>query len=125
MRGAVVSRSVVTVSLVVVAVAFGLDRFSDPDFPDGVRLLVQVLVVVAALAVAGISYNAWSTTRPQSPRLMGAMVTSLIGGAGLASAVTSAENGALFGGSQLPALGVVALTFAVVLLNSEARQAGS
>lgn len=113
---------VVTVALLVVAVIFFLDQVLEVDWPEGALWPLRIALLVAAVAVAGIAYAGWSGGEPAAPRPLVAMITSLIGGACLASAVTSADDGTVFGSGALGAVAVVAIAFGVIVFNLEARE---
>ncbi len=113
---------VVTVALLVVAVVFFLDQVLEIDWPEGALWPLRIALLVAAVAVAGIAYAGWSGGEPAAPRPLVAMVTSLIGGACLASAVTSADDGTVFGTGALGAVALVAIAFGVIVFNLEARE---
>lgn len=113
---------VVTVALLVVAVVFLLDQVLEIDWPEGALWPLRIALLVAAVVVAGIAYTGWSGGEPAAPRPLVAMITSLIGGACLASAVTSADDGTVFGSGALGAVAVVAIAFGVIVFNLEARE---
>ncbi|WP_229054321.1 hypothetical protein [Aeromicrobium sp. Leaf350] len=113
---------VLVVALLVVAVGFLLDQVLEIDWPEGALWPIRIVLLVAAVAVAGIAYAGWSSGEPAAPRPLVAMITSLIGGACLASAVTSAEDGTVFGSGALGAVAVVAIAFGVIVFNLEARE---
>lgn len=113
---------VLTVALVVVAVVFLLDQVLEIDWPEGALWPLRIVLLLAAVAVAGIAYAGWSSGEPGAPRPLVAMITSLIGGACLASAVTSADDGTVFGSGALGAVAVVAIAFGVIVFNLEARE---
>lgn len=113
---------VVTVALLVVAVVFFLDQVLEIDWPEGALWPLRIALLVAAVAVAGVAYAAWSGGEPAAPRPLVAMITSLIGGACLASAVTSADDGTVFGSGALGAVAVVAIAFGVIVFNLQARE---
>lgn len=100
----------------VVLALYVTDVLGDVAWPDGFVVPGRVLVVVAALLVAGICYQAWSTVTAQqrTPLVHAAAAASLVGGAALASAVTSAPAGDLMGAHALATLGTAALVAAVV-----------
>lgn len=92
------------------------DVLADAAWPDGFVVPGRVIVVVAAVVVAGICYQAWATATAEqrTPLVHAAAGASLIGGAAIASAVTTAEAGRIFGTSALATLGTAALVAAVV-----------
>ncbi|MEG9227565.1 hypothetical protein [Aeromicrobium sp. Sec7.5] len=113
---------ILTVALIVVAFFFVLDQVLEIDWPEGALWPFRIVLLVAAVVVAGIAYAGWSGGEPAAPRPLVAMITSLIGGACLASAVTSADDGTIFGSGALGAVAVVATTFGVIVFNLEARE---
>ncbi|GAA1743962.1 hypothetical protein GCM10009710_24960 [Aeromicrobium alkaliterrae] len=113
---------IITAALVVVAAVYVADRLFEVEWPSGAVWPLRILLIVAAVLIAGIAYQLWSTGDPKSPRPIVAMVTSLIGGACLASAVTSAPDGTIVGTGLLGAVSLVALAFGATVLNIEARE---
>ncbi|MCK5892262.1 hypothetical protein [Aeromicrobium sp.] len=120
--GTGVRSRVLSVALLVVAVVFFLDQLLEIDWPEGALWPLRIVLLVAAVVVAGIAYAGWSAGEPAATRPLVAMITSLIGGACLASAVTSADDGTVFGSSSLASVAVVAITFGVVTFNLAARE---
>lgn len=100
----------------VVLALYVTDVLGDVSWPDGLVLPGRVLLVVAALLVAGICYQAWAaeTTEQRTPLVHAAAGASLVGGAALTSAVFSAPAGDLLGAHALATLGTGALMAAVV-----------
>lgn len=92
------------------------DVLGDAAWPDGFVVPGRVVVVVAAVVIAGICYQAWAsvTSQQRTPLVHASAGASLIGGAALASAVTAAEAGRIFGAPALATLGTAALVAAVV-----------
>ena len=120
MRTGTLSR-VVTVAMLVVVVVFAVERVFDVHVPDGGIWPLRILVLVAAVVIAGIAYQRWSAGEFQAPRPLGAMIASLIGGASLASAVTSAPDGTVMGTGALAGVAVVALAFGVIVMDIDFR----
>lgn len=100
----------------VVLALYVTDVLGDVPWPDGFVLPGRVLLIVAALVVAGICYQAWATvtSEQRTPLVHAAAAASLVGGAALTSAVFSAPEGALLGAHALATLGTAALVAAVV-----------
>ncbi len=113
---------IMTVAMAVVAVVFFLDQVLEIDWPEGALWPLRIVLLLAAVVVAGIAYAGWSGGEPAAPRPLVAMITSLIGGACLASAVTSADDGTVFGSGALGAVAVVAIAFGVIVFNLEGRE---
>ncbi len=122
MRGA--SRIALIVSFIVVVVAIALDRSDDVAVDGGAVLGLQVAVVLAAVVSAGIAYGAWAAAKPASTELLAAMISALVGGASVTSAVTTSQGDAIYAGWLMPVLGAVALAFAMDLLRREGRAVG-
>ena len=106
--------------LVVIAV-LALDRVADVDWSQGSVPAVRGLLLVAAVVVAGICYQTWSTNPPRTPLVVSAAIVSLVGGAAFASSVTSAPHGEVLSNGPLPLVGLVALLFATIALTLESR----
>ncbi|KQY56090.1 hypothetical protein ASD11_16635 [Aeromicrobium sp. Root495] len=113
---------VAAVALAVVVAVWILDRLADVEWPEGAVPVVRAVLLVAAVAIAGIAYQTWSTNPPRTPLVVSSMIVSLVGGAAFASAVTSAPSGEVLTSGPLPVVGVVALVFAVVALTAESSK---
>lgn len=92
------------------------DVLGDASWPEGFVVWGRVFVVVAAVLVAGICYQGWAaaTSQERTPLVHAAAGASLVGGAALVSAVTSAADGRLLGAPALATLGTAAVVAAVV-----------
>ncbi len=97
----------------VLLVLFVADVLGDVAWPDGFVVPGRVLVVALAVVIAAVCFQVWST-RERTPLVNAAAGASLLGGAAVASAVTTATDGDLFGSGPLSTLGVAALVAAVV-----------
>lgn len=99
------------VALVVAVVVFAVDLLSDID--GGTRAGLRVVVIVAAIVVAGTFYQRWSIvpTRAVPHHVMAAL--GLIGGALVASSAFSTGAG-VYGNQITAALGLAALCVAVL-----------
>lgn len=111
--------ALVVVAEVVLLALYAADALAQVGWPDGFVLVGRVLVVVAALLVAGACYQRWGSVAQaqRTPVLHAAAGASLVGGAALASSVTSAADGRLLSDSLLTTLGVAALVAAGVCLH--------
>ena len=107
---------VLALAEMVLLVLYVADVLGDVAWPDGFVVVGRALVVVAALLVAGVCYQAWAAATPEqrTPLVHAAAGASLVGGAALASAVTSASDGRLLGAPALATLGTAAVVAAVV-----------
>lgn len=115
-------RWIVSAALAVLAVVYTLDQVLTIEWPSGAVWPLRLVLLLAAVVVAGIAFHAWSSGAPQAPRPLAAMITSLIGGASLASAVTSGGDDTVFGSGTLGAVSLVALAFGVIVLNIDGRE---
>lgn len=106
------------VGLAVVVVALGVDRVA--DVTDGTATALGVLAIVGAVVVAAIAYQTFGSNPPRTPRIIAAVVASLLGGASLASAVTSAPDGAAVVDGPLPLVGAAGVLLATICLQLEA-----
>lgn len=118
-------RWVVSVALAAPTVVYALDQLLTIKWPDDAVLPLRLVLLLAAAVIAGIAFQVWSTGLPQAPRPLAAMITSLIGGASLASAVTSGGDDMVFGSGALGAMSLVALAFGVIVLNIDGRDQGN
>ena len=118
-------RWIVSAALAVLAVVYALDQLLTVEWPGDAVWPLRLVLLLAAVVVAGIAFHTWSTGLPQAPRPLAAMITSLIGGASLASAVTSGGDDTVFGSGALAAVSLVALAFGVIVLNIDGREQGN
>lgn len=115
-------RWIVSAALAVLAVIYTLDQVLTIEWPSDAVWPLRLVLLLAAVVIAGIAFQTWSTGVPQAPRPLAAMITSLVGGASLASAVTSGNDDMVFGGAALGAVSLVALAFGVIVLNIDGRE---
>lgn len=106
------------VGLAVVVVALVVDRVA--DVTGGTATALGVLAIVGAVVVAAIAYQTFGSNPPRTPRVIAAVVASLLGGASLASAVTSASDGAAVVDGPLPLVGAAGVLLATICLQLEA-----
>ncbi len=116
---------VVSVALAVVAVVYTVDQLLAVEWPDDAVWPIRLVLLLAAVVIAGIAFQAWSAGKPQALRPLVAMITSLVGGASLASAATSGGDDMILGNGALGAMSLVALTFGVIVLNIDGRERGN
>jgi hypothetical protein len=74
---------------------------------------VKIAVLVAAVLVAALAFQGWS--HDSNPHSLSAMVVSLLGGASLASTVTTATGDDLYGSGPMALVGTVAVIAAVTI----------
>jgi hypothetical protein len=74
---------------------------------------VKIALVVAAVLVAALAFQGWS--HDSNPHSLSAMVVALLGGASLASTVTTATGDDLYGSDPMALVGTVAVVAAVTI----------
>ncbi|REK73366.1 hypothetical protein DX116_07390 [Aeromicrobium endophyticum] len=74
---------------------------------------VKIAVLVAAVLVAALAFQGWS--HDSNPHSLSAMVVSLLGGASLASTVTTATGDDLYGSDPMALVGTMAVVAAVTI----------
>ena len=74
---------------------------------------VKIALVVAAVLVAALAFQSWS--HDSNPHSLSAMVVALLGGASLASTVTTATGDDLYGSDPMALVGTVAVVAAVTI----------
>jgi hypothetical protein len=75
--------------------------------------LAKIAVVVAAVVVAALTFQGWS--HASTPHSLSAMIVALLGGASLASTVTTARGDDLYGSDPMALVGTVAVVAAVTI----------
>lgn len=75
--------------------------------------IVRIVVLAAAALVAVIAFQAFS--HRNTPHTLSAMIVGLLGGASLASTVTTAKGDALYGSDPMALVGTVAIVAAVTI----------
>ena len=58
---------IMTVAMAVVAVVFFLDQVLEIDWPEGALWPLRIVLLLAAVVVAGIAYAGWSGGEPAAP----------------------------------------------------------
>lgn len=102
-------------------VALVLDHFVD-NLSGAVVMTLRTLVVIAAVAVAGIAYQIFSTKPPRTPALIASIALGLIGGAIVASVTTSAPDGRVYSSLWAGLAGTLALIWSGYLMMFEASK---
>jgi uncharacterized membrane protein len=97
--------AVVLVAYVVAGVA-GADLGSSTS-------AARIVVLVAAAVVAVVAFQAWS--HRSTAHTLSAAVLALLGGASLASTVTTAAKGDLYGSEPMALVGTLAIVAAVTV----------
>ena len=103
---------VMSVAAAVVLIAYVLTALAGVDLRSSTSL-VRIVVLVAAAVVAVIAYATWS--HGNTIHTLSAMVLGLLGGATLASTVTTADAGALYGSDPMALVGTLAIVAAVTV----------
>ena len=103
---------VMSVAAAVVLIAYLLGGVAGVDLGSEAAL-VRLAVIAAAVIVAIVAYSTWS--HGNSPHTLSAMVLGLLGGASLASAVSTATGGDLYGSEPMALVGTVAIVAAVTV----------
>lgn len=96
----------------VVLIAYVVAGLADADLGSSAGY-VRIAVVVAAVVVAIVAYSTWS--HGNTPHTLSAMVLGLLGGASLASTVSTAKTGDLYGSDPMALVGTVAIVAAVTV----------
>lgn len=74
---------------------------------------VKIGAVVAAVVVAALSFQGWS--HHSDPHTLSAMIVALLGGASLASTVSTARGDDLYGSDPMALVGTLAVVAAVTI----------
>lgn len=101
-----------SVAAAVVLIAYVIGGIADADLGSSAGI-VRIAVIVAAVVVAIVAYSTWS--HGNTPHTLSAMVLSLLGGASLASAVSTAKGGDLYGSEPMALVGTLAIVAAVTV----------
>ncbi len=104
---------IMSVAAAVVLAAYVIAGIAGADLGSA-RGLVKIAVVVAAVVVAALSFQGWS--HHNTPHTLSAMVVALLGGASLASTVTTARGDDLYGSDPMALVGTVAVVAAVTIV---------
>lgn len=103
---------IMSIAAAVVLAAYVVGGVAGVDL-GGARGLVKVAVLVAAVVVAGLAFQGWS--HHGTPHTLSAMVVALLGGASLASTVTTARGADLYGSDPMALVGTLAVVAAVTI----------
>lgn len=103
---------VMSVAGAVVLAAYVVGGIAGVDLGSA-RGLVKIAVLVAAVLVAALAFQGWS--HDSSPHSLSAMAVSLLGGASLASTITTATGDDLYGSAPMALVGTVAVVAAVTI----------
>lgn len=101
-----------SVAAAVVLAAYVVGGLLDADLGSALGY-VKIGVVVAAVVVAGFAFQRWS--HDSNPHTLSAMVVSLLGGASMASTVSTARGGDLYGSDPMALVGTLAVVAAVTI----------
>jgi peptidoglycan/LPS O-acetylase OafA/YrhL len=103
---------IMSVAAAVVLVAYVVGGLADADLGSSAGI-VRIVVVIAAVLVAIVTYQHWS--HGSTPHTLSAMIVGLLGGASLASAVSTATGHDLYGSQPMALVGTVAVVAAVTI----------
>lgn len=106
----------------IVLVACVLDLYTSADLSSA-AVLLRVLVALAAVVVAGVTYHRWS--QGATRHTTASMVLGLLGGASLVSSVATASGDRVFGSDPMALVGTVAIVAAVAITQVGLAQAHS
>jgi hypothetical protein len=106
---------------VVVLAAYVVVDLADVDLGSALGV-VKIAVVVAAVVVAALAFQGWS--HASTAHSLSAMVVALLGGASLASSVTTATGGELYGSEPMALVGTLAVVAAVTIAQIGQTRAG-
>lgn len=103
---------VMSVAGAVVLAAYVVGGLAGVDLGSALTY-VKIVVVVAAIVVAGLAFQGWSHT--STAHALSAMVVALLGGASLASTVSTATGDDLYGSDPMALVGTLAVVAAVTI----------
>lgn len=101
-----------SVAAAIVLIAYVIGALADADLGSSAGF-ARILVIVAAVVVAIVAYSTWS--HGNTPHTLSAMVLGLLGGASLASSVSTAKGDALYGSEPMALVGTLAIVAAVTV----------
>jgi hypothetical protein len=101
-----------SVAAAVVLLGYVVGGLAGADL-DSSAGIVRIVVLVAAAVVAVVAYHSWSLGN--TPHRLSAMILALLGGASLASTVTTAKAGDLYGSDPMALVGTLAVVAAVTV----------
>ncbi|WP_157432401.1 hypothetical protein [Aeromicrobium sp. Root472D3] len=104
---------IMSVAAAVVLVAYVVGGLAGADLGSALGL-AKIVVVVAAVVVAALAFQGWSHS--STPHTLSAMVVALLGGASLASTVSTAGGDDLYGSDPMALVGTVAVVAAVTIV---------
>lgn len=87
---------------------------------DGARGLGMVLAIAGAAVAAGTTYSFWAGAEPRTMRMHAALLTSMIGGAGVAAGASSGV-GQVFASTLMGTVGLAGLTVGAAALVAQDR----
>jgi len=106
------SIQIMSVSAAVVLMGYVVGGIADADL-GSVTVTIRIAVLVAAALVAVLTFQAWS--HASTSHSLSAMIVGLLGGASLASAVTTATGHELYGSGPMALVGTLAVVAAVTI----------
>lgn len=103
---------VMSVAAAVVLVGYVVGGVVGADLGSATTI-VRIVVLAAAAIVAVMTFQAFS--HGSTPHTLSAMIVGLLGGASLASTITTAKGDAVYGSDPLALVGTVAIVAAVTI----------
>lgn len=103
---------IMSLAAAVVLVAYVVVAIADADLGSSATV-VRVAVLAAAAVVAVVAFQSWS--HGSTPHTLSAMIVGLLGGASLASSITTATGEALYGSEPLALVGTLAVVAAATI----------
>ncbi|MET0931230.1 MAG: hypothetical protein ABWX74_17045 [Aeromicrobium sp.] len=103
---------IMSVAAAVVLIAYVVTALAGADLGSSAAL-ARIAVLAAAAVVAIVAYQGWS--HGNTAHTLSAMVLGLLGGATLASTVTTAATGDLYGSDPMALVGTIAVVAAVTI----------
>jgi hypothetical protein len=103
---------IMSVAAAVVLAAYVVGGLAGVDLGSA-RGLVKIAVVVAAVVVAALAFQAWS--HASDAHSLSAMAVALLGGASLASTISTATGPDLYGSDPMALVGTVVVVAAVTI----------
>jgi peptidoglycan/LPS O-acetylase OafA/YrhL len=101
-----------SVAAAVVLVAYVVGGIADADLGSSAAT-VRIVVLAAAAVVAVVAFQSFS--HDSTPHTISAMIVALLGGACLASAVTTGKGHDLYGSTPMAFVGTLAVVAAVTI----------
>ena len=103
---------IMSVAAAVVLVVYVIGGVADADLGSSASV-ARIVVLVAAAVVAVVAFQSFS--HGSTPHTLSAMIVALLGGASLASTVSTAKGEELYGSAPMALVGTLAVVAAVTI----------